>query len=248
MIIPPKIARLPVIWELRKLTLYFYFTIIAVIKFKKISLIWDSFIYFPVWWKYFRKNNEPLKNDHPWIAFKAERFLRKILQKNMFVFEYGSGSSTLYFSRRVAKVFSVEHHQGWFEQLRQILDQQAIPNVDSRLIEPEILNIKHTAGYLSSLPLYLNNTFETYVKSIDVFPDGYFDLIMIDGRARTDCIVHAKNKIKQGGYLVVDNSERAHYFAGNDFLWDAKEWETRHFVGSTPYSFACSRTSFFKKI
>ena len=248
MIISPKIAHLPVIWELRKLALYSLSLLKALFKFREISLVGDSIIFFLVWWKYQQKNNKPLQNDQPWIAFKAERFLREILRKDMKVFEYGSGSSTLYFSRRVAQVYSIEHHQGWFEQIQQMIDQQNIKNVDYRLMEPETCYENQTDAYLSHLPIYKNKTFEHYVKTIDVFPDGYFDLVIIDGRARTECIAHAKNKIKLGGYLVVDNSERAHYFESNDFLRNEKEWETHHVVGITPYSFNYSRTSFFRKL
>ena len=58
MFIPPKIARFPVIWELRKLILYATSLIMALIKFRKLYLIWDGVFYFPVWWKYLQKKNE----------------------------------------------------------------------------------------------------------------------------------------------------------------------------------------------
>jgi len=248
MIIPPKISRLPVVWELRKLTLYSIFSFIAIFRFRDISLIWNNIICLPVWWKYQQKKNEPLKNDHPWITFRAERFLRKILRKDMMVFEYGSGSSTMYFARRVAQVFSTEHHPGWYEHIRQILDEHSVNNVDYRLIEPDTPDGNQRTGYLSRHHLYKNKRFERYVKNIDAFPDGYFDLVMIDGRARTECIAHAKNKIKPGGYLVVDNSERTYYFNGNDFLSNRNEWKSSHFIGPTPYSFQFSKTSFFQKL
>ena len=247
MIIPPKIARLPVIWELRKATLYGISSVAALFKFRKISIIWESMIYFPVWWKFHQKKNEPLKNDHPWITFKAERFLRMMLRKDMIVYEYGSGSSTLYFSRRVAQVFSIEHHRDWFENVQQTIEKQSIRNVDFRLIEPETVSENQATGYLSYHHLYKNKRFESYVKSIDAFPDEYFDLVMIDGRARTECIARAKNKIKQGGNLVVDNSERTYYFDGNDFLFNKKEWRSFHFIGPVPYGFGFSKTSFFQK-
>jgi hypothetical protein len=247
MIIPSKIARLPIIWELRKLTLYSLSLLKALFKFRNVSL-YDSAIYFSVWWKYQKKKNDPLKNDHPWITFKAEEFLRKILQKDMTVFEYGSGSSTLYFSRRVAHVYSIEHHLEWFEFLCKILKKKKIKNVDCRLIEPETLNENQAVDYFSCSPSYENKNFESYVKSIDTFPDEYFDIVMVDGRSRTACITHAKNKIKIGGYLIVDNSERAYYFSGNDFLKSEKEWESTHFTGPVPYTFEYSKTSFFQKL
>ena len=165
----------------------------------------------------------------------------------MTVFEYGSGSSTLYFSRRVAQVFSIEHNRGWFENIQKTLEEQAIKNVDNRLIEPETLDDNQSICYRSYFPSYQNKSFESYIKSIDAFPDGYFDVVMIDGRARTDCIARAKNRIKQGGYLVLDNSERTYYFNGNDFLSDEKEWKSYHFIGPVPYSFEYSKTSIFKR-
>ena len=247
MIIPSKIAQLPVVWEIRKLTLYSLFSLKALFRFKSIAIIYDSIIYFPAWWKNLQKKNEPLKNDLPWITFKAERFFRKILRKDMIVFEYGSGSSTLYFSRRVTHVLSIEHDRDWFDHIQQILDEQAIKNVDSRLIEPEKLTEYHATGYLSSSSSDENVSFESYVKSIEAFPDGYFDIIMIDGRSRTACISHAKSILKQGGYMVVDNSERTYYFDGNEFLSNEKEWEPFHFVGPVPYAFEFSKTSFFRK-
>ena len=247
MIIPSKIAQLPVIWEIRKLILYSLSSLKALFNFKSISIIYDSIIYFPAWWKNQQKKNEPLKNDLPWITFKAERFFREILRKDMVVFEYGSGSSTLYFSRRAAWIFSIEHDRDWFDHIQQILNEQAIKNADCRLIEPKTLIENQETGYLSSSSSDKNKSFESYVKSIDAFPDGYFDIIMVDGRSRTGCITHAKTKIKQGGYIVVDNSERAYYFDGNDFLLNEKEWKMFHFIGPVPYSFDFSRTSFFQK-
>jgi len=247
MIISPKITHLPVIWEIRKFALYSLSSLKALFKFRSIVVIYDSIIDFPVWWKHQQRKNEPLKTDLPWITFKAERFLRKILRKDMIVFEYGSGSSTLYFSRRVARIFSIEHHREWFEHIQQILSEQSIKNADCRLIEPETLTENQPNVYLSSSSLDKNKSFESYVKSIDAFPDEYFDIVVVDGRSRTNCIAHAKTKIKQGGYMVVDNSERAYYFDGNDFLSNKKEWEALHFIGSVPYSFGFSKTSFFHK-
>jgi hypothetical protein len=48
----------------------------------------------------------------------------------------------------------------------------------------------------------------SYAAFIDRFPDHSFDLVIIDGRARAACIQHAIPKVKKGGYLLVDDSER----------------------------------------
>ncbi len=54
-------------------------------------------------------------------------------------------------------------------------------------------------------------SFEKYVRSIDRFIDKSLDLVIIDGRARLSCITHALKKIRPGGYLMLDDSERERY-------------------------------------
>ena len=246
--IPKRISSLPIVWECRKLALYSISTVKSMIRFRNFFLIGDAFKYFPTWWKYQQKNNEPLKNDFPWIVFEAAEYLRRILHKDMVVFEYGSGSSTLFFSRRVSHIFSMEHDSSWYNHLSQIITDQKIKNVDHRLIECMENIANKPSEYLSSSTLYKGKCFESYVKSIDAFPDHYFDVVLVDGRSRNACIAHAKDKVKQGGYLIVDNSDREYYLDKNDFLRDTKEWNSIHFIGPVPYSFEFSRTSFFQKL
>jgi len=246
--LPPKIAQLPIIWELRKLALYKLSAIKTVLKYKRFAVFRDSFVYFPIWWKFQKRTNEPLKNDRPWITFSAEKFLRRILRKDMTVFEYGAGSSTLYFSRRVAQVFSIEHDREWFDYLQHEFEKQEITNVVCRLIEPEALDGKNENTYFSDSPPYKGKSFEAYVKSIDAFPNKHFDIVVVDGRARASCIAHAKNKVKSGGYLMVDNADREAYFKGNDFLFDENEWKAYDFVGAVPYQFDFAKTVFFERL
>lgn len=240
-IISENISKLPIVWELRKIVLYFFFSIKAIFKLKKVYLIWDSFIYFPIWWKYKRRNLDPLSCDRPWINFKAKEYLDSILNSEMIVFEYGSGSSTLYFSRRVKKIFSLENEKKWYDSLNRYIDNLNINNIEYRLIEE--VNSETDSIYMSS-----NKNFEEYVKFIDSFPDNNFDIIVVDGRARKACIKHAISKLKKNGYLLVDNSERKGYFDGNENLFDTSTWNLVDFVGPTPYDFEFSQTSFFKKL
>jgi hypothetical protein len=107
--------------------------------------------------------------------------------------------------------------------------------------EPDSIYISQSSGNTK------NKSFETYVKKIDNIPDRSLDLILIDGRARGACIAHAKQKVKIGGRLVVDNSDRNYYFKGNEDLFDPDCWKPLHFTGPVPYSFEFSRTSFFQK-
>lgn len=53
--------------------------------------------------------------------------------------------------------------------------------------------------------------FKAYASAIDAYPDGHFDVVMVDGRARTSCLVHALPKLRKGGLSILDNAEREHY-------------------------------------
>ncbi len=52
----------------------------------------------------------------PWFSYPAIDFLNQFLrQKQMSVFEFGCGSSTIYFSNLAEKTFSIETSRKWFE-------------------------------------------------------------------------------------------------------------------------------------
>jgi hypothetical protein len=52
--------------------------------------------------------------------------------------------------------------------------------------------------YISkTVKAYFNLSFEEYVRKIDVYPDESFDLVVVDGRARTACRYHTIKKIKR---------------------------------------------------
>lgn len=53
--------------------------------------------------------------------------------------------------------------------------------------------------------------YRDYIGAIDGFADGYFDIIAVDGKERVGCTVHAVPKLKAGGVLVLDDSEREEY-------------------------------------
>jgi len=55
------------------------------------------------------------------------------------------------------------------------------------------------------------NDFYNYYTKVNEYEDGYFDFVLIDGRARAKCGLNAIDKLKSGGIFVLDNSERPRY-------------------------------------
>lgn len=185
-----------------------------------------------------RQNKTPLDNEVPWITFNARKWLDRILTTEMSVFEWGSGGSTLYFAKRCGVLVSVEHDPVWFEKVASKLE--GLTNLTYKLIEPH-----RGPGYRSSDNLYKGLSFEKYCKYILNFPDNSFDLVVVDGRARNNCIKPALSKIKQEGFLMLDNSERKIYESGIKVI---KEWKRADFYGRGPLNRYPWMTSVFQKI
>jgi hypothetical protein len=91
----------------------------------------------------------------PWYTYPAIEYLQQFDFSTRSVFEYGSGNSTLFWSRRAAHVVSVEDEEGWFEQMR--------PRV------PPNCTLRHEADL------------HRYVNVIADYPEG-FDIIIVEGR------------------------------------------------------------------
>lgn len=158
-----------------------------------------------------------LRAAMPWITFDAVDYLSTHLSAGMTVFEYGSGGSTLFLRRFAGRCVSIEHDPAWYARLRSLLRPD--DPVDYRLVpaEPPVeMPMPDPAdpdGYMSDDADFAKRSFRAYVQQIDTFPDGFFDLVLIDGRARPSCIRHSAPKVRPGGLLILDNADRPYYTA-----------------------------------
>jgi hypothetical protein len=198
----------------------------------------------PQWWRTQARGN-PVADGRPWITFGAARELSKIVPQVSRAFEFGSGGSTIFLASRIAEVVSVEHDPDWLRVVSGRLVALGRTNVALGLYPPT--KPQYPAGsitYESSDVRYRGLSFFNYASSIDAFGDGYFDLVLIDGRARPSCFLHAHRKIRVGGWLLLDNSERAGY---KSILDAAAAWQALHYHGPGPYVPQFWRTTILKK-
>jgi predicted O-methyltransferase YrrM len=190
-----------------------------------------------------------LKDQAPWIVFSAREWLESHLKSGMSVFEYGSGGSTIYLAKKVRRIVSIDHDKCWYDLIRSYLAKNDITNCEYILSEPEKSDKATTASsnlknYASEDENCVGMDYEKYVRNIDKFPDAGFDLVLVDGRARVSCIKHAIPKIRPGGYLMLDDSERARYKeAISSFL---SRYERKDFFGLTPYTVRLRQTSIWR--
>lgn len=159
----------------------------------------------------------------------------------MYVFEYGSGGSTLFFSERAGTVISIEHNPLWYEKVVSMLQELNKQNIIYSLIVPEPTgemakgDCADPENYRSCFAEYKGMDFSAYSKAIELYPDNRFDLVVVDGRARPSCIAHSIPKVKTGGMLLVDNADRQYYLKPFPELLDSKKWKQIKFRGHCPY-------------
>lgn len=158
------------------------------------------------------KTYKQLNPHTPWTSPASIELFEHWLKKDMIGFEWGSGSSTRYFSRKLKKLVSVEHNKEWYEKVSSMVAQENLPNVTLEYVKIDYPDPHlDKDGYQPAFNSAQIKAYENYYSIIDGYPDEYFDFIMVDGRARVKCGEHAIPKLKPGGMLVLDNSERPRY-------------------------------------
>ncbi len=116
----------------------------------------------------------------PWMTYPAIEYLNQLDLRDMRVLEWGSGNSSRYFSARAKEVISIEHNKEWFDSLQNTLaSNQKI--------------------YFSELDQYASFPLGLEIK---------FDLIVVDGMLRKECVHAAYQLTNEGAIILLDNSER----------------------------------------
>jgi predicted O-methyltransferase YrrM len=143
--------------------------------------------------------------DVPWWTFESAELVARFLadRPGARVFEWGSGSSSLWLAARVGEVISVEHDPEWADAVRAI----ARPNMRVVTVPPVASTQPATP---SDKPGFEGLDFTDYVRAVDD-EDGEFDLVVVDGRARNACFDAALPRVSPGGLVVFDNVDRERY-------------------------------------
>lgn len=193
----------------------------------KPSLLQLVYCFVP-WWFSFHGRETLNRRAVPWVTFPAVEFLKRSVRADSRVFEFGSGASTIFFARRCKEVHSIEHDIAWAEKVGTTVRSMGLSNCRLRYIPPVPCAANH-GTYSSQFPGYVDCDFEDYVRSIDEHPDASLDLVLVDGRSRDASVMHAIRKVRPGGMLVLDNTERPRYREA--IMHVPKTWTRRTFRG-----------------
>lgn len=166
-----------------------------------------------------------IERKEAWFPEGAIEYLELYIKSKNYltVLEFGCGSSTLWLNNfsEIKDIECIEHDLSWYEEVK------------------KGLNSNKTNISVLERP---------YHEFCRIMNDGYFDICIVDGRDRAKCIKESIPKVKSGGILVLDNSEREYYKAGIDLM---KSWRRVSFWQTEPdkYGFTYSYwkcTIFFK--
>jgi hypothetical protein len=175
------------------------------------------------WFKSFdtKKPVDGNGNPIPWVTYSFIDFIKTRINKQLAIFEYGSGNSTMFYAKYAGIVVSVEHDKGWYDTMSK--DRPA----NSEIIFCEL----EKDGDYCRVPIKLQEK---------------FDIIIVDGRDRVNCCKQAVEALTPNGVIVLDDSERDFYKPGVDFLL-SKGFKHIPFSGISPGLFYLKSTSVFYK-
>ena len=156
-------------------------------------------------------DNQPI----PWITYPCIEFLNRLDLSDCNVFEYGSGSSTLYWSNKSNSVVSVEKDKQWFDKVQGAL--------------------------LSNCTLSHAGVDLDYIQHINQY-ESKFDIIIIDGAVRYPCAQEALKNISNRGIIILDNTE---WYPETAKLLISAGYTQIDFIGFPPINAFPSTTSIF---
>jgi hypothetical protein len=151
----------------------------------------------------------------PWYTYPAIEYFNQLNAKGLRIFEYGSGNSSIYWARKGANVWSVEHDSEWYKIM--------------------------TSRAAQLKGLLFRESKREYAESINDV-DGEFDVIVIDGAWRNECAAASLSRIKKGGLIILDNSDW--YTDVSEFLKGEGFFQV-DFNGFGPINNYCWTTSIF---
>jgi hypothetical protein len=141
----------------------------------------------------------------PWMEDYDIEILEDALlsfgNKKIDVLEWGSGGSTVYFTRFLKthvvdySWLSIEYDKVWFDKIRNIL-------MNDTFTELVLFNLDYNN------PSSINR--DEYVS----FPRKLgkkYDIIIVDGRQRARCLIEAKFLLKPNGLVFLHDAERTKY-------------------------------------
>ena len=178
----------------------------------------------------------------PLYTSPAIDYLNSIVQPTWRVFEYGSGNSTQYYKDSCAEVRAIEHDDSWGNNLpdeiamvyRDTAPLSAAADAESKFFASGFELPRHPTGDIETEYHGMENwAWRGYASQLWNWSREYFDVVVVDGMARSLCLYYAAQMVKQDGLIILDNSCRWQYNDLQEHVinqgWNRRDfWQPNH--------------------
>ena len=187
--------------------------------FKKLIVRKESYLHTTGWIESLRRGYpcDAEGAEVPWMNYPVVNFLKERLHKDLTLFEFGSGYSTLFYAKRVRDVTSVEYNREWYD----FMTEKEIDNVSLLYREKDVDG--------------------TYCRTINE-SDREYDIIVVDGRDRVNCVIQGIEKLTSKGIILLDDSSRDRYTAAIEHA-KTKGFRSLDIEGLKPTGYGIDRTT-----
>jgi len=204
------------------------------------------------WVKSFNSGLSQDKNGEylPWMTYPAIEFLKNNLTNQDSIFEFGCGASTLFFSKIVKNIISLETNEVWFNIIKEKISCEKASNNHNRIIlKDNIINNVDDFFYHGNGVIFLikngqdNSIYENFLDEIKQL----FSFIIIDSLKRFSCSCNSIKFLRKKGSIILDDSQRKSYKKIFRFL-DENDFTSQDFLGIAPGQIKPKKTTFFTKL
>lgn len=137
-----------------------------------------------------RRAGDANGNPTPWFTYPAIALFAERVKPEWRVLEFGCGMGTLWWAAHVAHVVAVEHDATWAGMIAE----------------------RSSATILQAK----SDTAESYLAPVKSL--GRFDVVIVDGMHRNECLNAAADLVSPRGVVVLDDAQRAEYWPAVDAL------------------------------
>tara|TARA_B100000214_G_scaffold354178_1_gene310832 strand:+ start:4765 stop:5343 length:579 start_codon:yes stop_codon:yes gene_type:complete len=150
------------------------------------------------------------KYGYPLMKKEEVDYILAHLDKDKTVFEWGTGHSTVFFSKHCKTIYSVEHDKYWVNKVHNMAKEENLKNITVRL-QPPNKDYKIFENGHSRLLDDRVQSFRSYIKCIDKFGKKKYDFFIIDGRARVECAEYCLKYCDKNTIVFLQEFHRPRY-------------------------------------
>jgi hypothetical protein len=171
----------------------------------------------------------------PWLTYPFMEFITPRLNKSYDIFEFGGGNSTLFWTSLVKSVDSIDHDKKWVDLISKKLPE------NGKIVYVEVEDMHYTT--LAFLPIGVVNNYNQAIKNTG----KQYDIIIVDGVDRNNCIINSLDFLKDAGIIVIDNMEYENRMQESIAVLTTNNFKRIDFWGLTPLVTAgCCTTIFYR--